>query len=144
MKKLTFAALLAALLSWPLLVGAAGPELPLDRKGYPIPVLKFAPSGSGTMYIPYDGTTRAGLSNDASASAFLGNGTRGTMIIRIWCDTDAHIAIETDSTAVPTATTRDTPVTAKVSAFVKITSSNDRFAVIQNSATGICWFTPLL
>ena len=142
MKKLTFAVLLAVFL----LVGlrdahaAGGPQtLPLDRTGRPIMVLKFGPA----MYITYDGSSRAGISFDGSADSVFNSGQVGTSIIRIWCDTDAHVAIETNVGAIPTATTRDTPISSGVAAFVKIASSNDRFAVIQKSSAGTCWFTPL-
>ena len=104
------------------------------------------------MTITYDGTTRAGASFDQgsgagttfpAATSVFDPGKIGTSIIRIWCDTDAHVAIEISRDSVPTATTRDTPISAGVAAFVKIASSNDRFAVIQKSAAGTCWFTPL-
>ena len=156
MKKLTFAVLLAAaaLFSYrPIVAHAIGPqEIPTDRRGLPIPVLKFGLSGSGTMYITYDGTTRAGISFDQgsgagttfpAADSVFNSGKRGTSIIRIYCNTDAHVAIETSRDAIPTATTRDTPIAAGLPAFAKIASSNDRFAVIQQNSAGTCWFTPM-
>ena len=154
MRKLTFAVLLATLLSWPYVAHAAGgPQtLPLDRNSRSIPVLRFGDGGTATMTITYDGTTRAGASFDRgsaggsvfpAATSVFDSGKIGTSIIRIWCDTDAHIAIETSRDSIPTATTRDTPVSAGVAAFVKIAASNDRFAVIQKNSAGTCWFTPL-
>ena len=119
---------------------AGGPQtLPLDRTGRPIMVLKFGPS----MYITYDGSSRAGISFDGSANSVFNSGQVGTSIIRIWCDTDAHVMIETDVTAIPSATTRDTPISAGLPAYASIAASNDRFAVIQRTAAGTCWFTPL-
>ena len=142
MKKLTFAVLLAALLAYvPWGAKAAGgPQtIPLDRTGRPIMVLKFGPA----MYITYDGSSRAGISFDGTAESVFDSGQVGTSIIRIYCNTDAHVTIETDVNAIPTATTRDTPIAAGLPAFAKITSSNDRFAVIQQNAAGTCWFTPM-
>ena len=155
MKKLTFAVLLAALLSWPYVVQAAGgPQtLPLDRNSRPIMVLKFGDGGTGTMSITYDGSSRAGASFDLgsgaggtfplSTSVFDPN-RPGTSIIRIYCNSDAHVMIESSRDRIPTATTRDTPIAAHLPAYTAIQASNDRFAVIQQSSGGTCWFTPLL
>jgi len=155
MKKLTFAALMAALLVWPYFgaVAAGGPQtIPLDRNSRPIPVLNFGLSGTGTMTITYDGTTRAGASFDIGSAAgtvfplstsVFDSGKIGSSIIRIYCNTDAHVAIEVSRDSIPTATTRDTPVAAHLPAYVAIQASNDRFAVIQQNSAGTCWFTPL-
>ena len=158
MKKLAFAALLAALLWIPIYAHAGGPqEIPTDRRGHTIPVLRFhsigtAEDGHSIMSITYDSSSRAGASFDLGSGAgsvfplstsVFDPGKVGTSIIRIWCDTDAHVMIETSRDRIPTATTRDTPVSAGVAAFVKIQASNDRFAVIQKSSAGTCWFTPL-
>jgi hypothetical protein len=157
MKKWTFAVLLAAvaLLSWKPIVAeaAGGPQtLPLDRNSRPIPVLKFGPFGTATMVITYDGNSSVSASNDqgsgagssfGSADAVFNAGRIGTSIIRIYCNTDAHVAIETSRDRLPVATTRDTPVAAHLPAYVAIAASNDRFAVVQQNSAGTCWFTPL-
>lgn len=147
MKKWTLAALLAALL----LGGtfeAKAQKLPLDDRGYPIPVLRFNIGterfGVVTLTITYDATSRGGTSPDhLFGGTVSGRGKVGTMVIRIACDTDAHVRIETSVDALATATTRDAVVFASVPAFVKIIASNDRFAVVQKTASGSCWFTPL-
>lgn len=132
---------------------AGGPQtIPLDRNSRPIPVLNWALGTTGTMNITYDGTTRAGSSFDRGSAAgtvfpnagsVFDSGKIGTSIIRIYCNTDAHVAIEASRDAIPTATTLDTPIAAHLPAYVAIQASNDRFAVIQQNAGGTCWFTPL-
>lgn len=147
MKKLTFAALLMAMVLG-VSFGANAQKLPLDDRGYPIPVLRFNIGterfGVVTLTVTYDATSRGGTSPDhLFGGTVSGRGRLGTMVIRIACDTDAHVRIETSIDALATATTRDAVVFAGVPAFVRIVASNDRFAVVQKNASGSCWFTPL-
>ena len=147
MKKLTFAALLAVLI-FGVNFGATAQKMPLDDRGYPIPVLRFNIGterfGVATLTITYDATSRGGTSPDhLFGGTVSGRGRLGTMVIRIACDTDAHVRIETSVDALATATTRDTLIFAGVPSFVRIVGSNDRFAVVQKNSAGSCWFTPL-
>lgn len=76
--------------------------MPLDTFTRSIPVL-----GLGTVQnVAYTGT--AGTISNAVAS--------GTQIVRVYCTTDAHIAIGT----APTATANDSPVTAGQAEYFKI------------------------
>ena len=57
--KLWFVVTVLIVLLAPFVAHAIGPqEIPTDRRGLPIPVLKFGPAGSGTMYITYDSSSR--------------------------------------------------------------------------------------
>lgn len=109
---------------------AVAERLPLDNAGRPVEALRF-------------GTTRFATVDSTSTSidSVFENGSVGTSIIRIACDTGAHVSIETSLDATPTATTADVLVPANIPEWVKITSSNDKFAVIRASSNGGCWFT---
>ncbi len=117
---------------------APAEKLPLDDRGRPIQVLKFG-GPLVTQSITYDNISRRGASPDYVFES----GSVGTTIVRIYCNSDAHVTIETSLDAIQNATTQDTPIAADVYQDVTITSSNDRFAVVRQTADGTCWFTPL-
>lgn len=62
----------------------------------------------------------------------------GVYAVRVWCSTDAHIAVG----AAPTATTSNMPVSAGVAEYIAI-NPGEKVSAIQQSAGGTLYVTEL-
>lgn len=63
-----------------------------------------------------------------------------TRLVRVWCSTDAHVAVGGSSVA---ATTDDTPVTAKIAEVLEVTAGVSYVSAIRQSENGTLYVTEL-
>lgn len=99
-------------------------DIAQDRSGRPIPALRLG-AVQTAAYTGTAGTISMGV-----------GGT--TKVVRVWCSTDAHIAIGQN----PTATANSTPVSAKQAEYFKV-RRGDKVSAIQQSSGGTLYVTEM-
>lgn len=95
-----------------------------DAGNHPIPALR---PGAVTQSVAYTGTAGV-ITNPVSST-----------VVRVYCTSDAFIAIGTT----PVATTAWTPVTAKVPEYFRVIPGVDKVSAIQSSAGGTLYVTDM-